>query len=406
MIYYIIFVSLEINRFNIHFEIALHNMSSIERYSMAFMMLSNLSVGAGTENVVAEYCRYAPSNVDITIVQTDKPSGKKTYDFLREMPNVHVKTVRGYDWKLSFLQKNSLTTAILYSMLLPVVFFLLKYTVYRNIWAEIGKPRYVYVFNNFYGSLFPEGPVVIGTTHGWNPELGKFYRGQTLITRMVLSGLFWRRIDHYHLINPKYLFFMKKFNRSFYIPNGVTVHSQVVPCRNAMENRVRFLFLGRNEPCKGVMKAVMSYERIIERHSDTELHVIGKGSLSDKIAKFSFIHYHGFVDDEQLEYLMGKCDCLIYPTECDSFPLVVIEALEHGLYVITSDYMRGTFDEFEEMCALEYCHTDIDTLASRMENFLLNPRKMDVNSVMMTIGNRYSWESIVKQLFNQILKLE
>lgn len=180
MIYYIIFVSLEINRFNIHFEIALHNMSSIERYSMAFMMLSNLSVGAGTENVVAEYCRYAPSNVDITIVQTDKPSGKKTYDFLREMPNVHVKTVRGYDWKLSFLQKNSLTTAILYSMLLPVVFFLLKYTVYRNIWAEIGKPRYVYVFNNFYGSLFPEGPVVIGTTHGWNPELGKFYRGQTL----------------------------------------------------------------------------------------------------------------------------------------------------------------------------------------------------------------------------------
>lgn len=366
---------------------------------VAFIMFSNLSMGAGTENSVVQYCANAPEDWDITIVQTDNPAGIRSYtksDFGGK--NVRIVTHPGYDQKFTFLSKNRAGTILLLFFIWPLLFSVLKYTKYRKLWESIGKPDIVYLFGNYWSSLFPKGPIVIGSTHGWNPERSGNLK--SLLTKLVGQGLMWKRVDMFHVFRH-FQWFLRAYGvRGIPLDSGVDIRI-FYPTKNKRPNKVtNFIFHGRLEECKGIMRVKEAMDIVVKRNTAV-LSVAGRGPMSKYLENVDHIVYLGFQHETKLAQLLRQSDCYVYPTSCDSFSLVVLEALASGLYVITSNYLRGVYDEFEKIGLLEYCSLEPSEIAQRMENFITREVNHNKSSdVSELIEKRYSWGSIAKSLFS------
>ena len=104
----------------------------------------------------------------------------------------------------------------------------------------------------------------------------------------------------------------------------------------------------------------------------------------------------------ELSELYRTCDVFVYPTGCDTFGLVVLEALSSGLYVIMSDLFRGAFDDFEKLHYLEYQSRDPELIAKRMENISRDKSILDHDRMKeyQYVKDNYSWETISRKLFD------
>jgi glycosyltransferase involved in cell wall biosynthesis len=371
-------------------------------------MFSNLSVGRGTENIVMQYCKFSPSDVDITIFQTDFPRGEvqeKDFDFGLSKPKIV--TLRGFDQRSIFPSRSIVVLALTLYVRYPFLFLALRFIKeYREMRKQLKDFDVVYVFGNYWSSLVPRGPIVVGSPQGWEPErIGVL---KALNTSIIGNGLIWRRIDYFHLF-PRNSWFLERYNKKgFVLGNGsrlLSSSSETIKENNKLE----FCFLGALEECKGTLTAVKAFELLRERVRDRELelHLVGSGPLLNEIEEGQGMVKHGFIGNKkELQSILSSSDCFIYPTTCDTFALVVIEALSAGTYAIVSDRLRGVYDKFEYMGVLEYCPPTAHALADQMQNFLAKsvPKK-NFDIARQLILREYSWESITEKLFAEFRKL-
>ena len=217
----------------------------------------------------------------------------------------------------------------------------------------------------------------------------------------------FKHVNAFHSISNKDEVFLDKsklkIKYKLLLPPGVDTFVFQPTKSQVYNKKVKFLFLPTRE-CKGV-KVVIDAWKGIKDKSNMELHIAGGGDLAEYVteeAKASNFIYHGVLPLDELAELYRSCDVFVYPTECDNFGLVILEALSSGLYVITSEYLRGVFDDFEKLKYLEYQPRDPETIAKRMEEIakdkdILNHDRM---KQYQHVKDNYSWEMISKKLFD------
>ena len=121
--------------------------------------------------------------------------------------------------------------------------------------------------------------------------------------------------------------------------------------RPGLGNR-KFLFVGRMHPLKGVdvlIEAVRSLKTDGRLPNDFHLTIIGKDEKEmraglESAAQGLPITFLGQVEEDVKRREMAASDCLVLPTLSENFGLVVKEALECGVPVITTDgakYWKG-----------------------------------------------------------------
>ena len=121
--------------------------------------------------------------------------------------------------------------------------------------------------------------------------------------------------------------------------------------RPGLGNR-KFLFVGRMHPLKGVdvlIEAVRSLKTDGRLPNDFHLTIIGKDEKEmragfESAAQGLPITFLGQVEEDVKRREMAASDCLVLPTLSENFGLVVKEALECGVSVITTDgakYWKG-----------------------------------------------------------------
>lgn len=108
------------------------------------------------------------------------------------------------------------------------------------------------------------------------------------------------------------------------------------------------LFVGRFDPRKGVDLVLDAVEDVLANHPDAHFHFVGVDELPSSVPPYkkrflekyaehdllSKVTFHGYVSDLKLHELYRNASMFVAPSRFESFGIIYIEAMMHGLPII------------------------------------------------------------------------
>lgn len=391
----------------------LQNPSHSIRLRLAFVLSSNLGQWAGIEHTLYQYCIHKPDDVEVTIFQPDfNPSPRISDKEVNALfSGVNIRTFSGYFNKCGFLEGSEINKTLTEVLIIPFLAFVLKHSVLWKLRSELERFDVVYFFSSNRESRLVSGkkPILIGSVHGW------FLSNNNLLKRLELklveNGIAMHNLQYFHVFPAQYaLLKMESDKRKFFaIPNGVESGRYTPIEINGNDNSpIRFLFNGRLEDCKGVLKVIKAFKSL-EINESVELHIVGSGSLEDRIESQTDhrIYLHGFVSEAKLAGVVSSCDVLVYPSLCDSFSLVVLNSLSSGLHIITTEEISRNFTPFLDRGFITLVDSIPDNIAKAMRKTVKNIQEIRNarSECHGMVAKRYDWSLVSMELYSKIKEL-
>lgn len=139
--------------------------------------------------------------------------------------------------------------------------------------------------------------------------------------------------------------------------SSVVSRDQVLICPNGLQDEAlgpklseevpHIMFLSNLIASKGVLVLLDALHILSERGVDAVCDIVGaesaeisKSVLEGRISQLGLdgkVFYHGRLTGDDKEKIWSKASVLAFPTRDECFPLVLIEALQHSVPVVTSD---------------------------------------------------------------------
>jgi glycosyltransferase involved in cell wall biosynthesis len=185
---------------------------------------------------------------------------------------------------------------------------------------------------------------------------------------------------------------------------------------NSPGTAIKFLYLGRLEPEKGIDQLCTAFLRVHESYPSVQLKVAGWGTLDSALREKYSIH-HGFnflgvVDGIAKEDALNNANVVVLPSVVDEvFPLTIVEAFAFGKPVIASAV--GGIPELVKHGETGWLVQpgDIESLAQQMRSVA----RMDsstlakMSQACKEFAYQFSMEKVVAnylQLYDQLLRRE
>ncbi len=129
-----------------------------------------------------------------------------------------------------------------------------------------------------------------------------------------------------------------------YIPNCI----DSLPLKKSSLRSKRLISVGRLSPEKGYLDLLKVYKKIVELYPDWKLDIVGDGKEMGILKKYISKHnlqdsvtLHGFQGKKYIDSLMNKSSIYLMTSFTESFGIVLIEAMSHGLPCIAMDSAEG-----------------------------------------------------------------
>jgi phosphatidylinositol alpha-mannosyltransferase len=166
------------------------------------------------------------------------------------------------------------------------------------------------------------------------------------------------------------------------IPNGLDVSSFRV---DTARNEARVVFLGRDEPRKGLDVLLEAWPAVLAHVPGAELHVVNADRGLDGIT------WWGRVDDATKGGILSSAAVYVAPhTGGESFGIVLVEAMAAGAAIVASDL--APFRSVAEDCARFFPVGDSVALARAIVELLHDPEgRARLAAAGAATANRYDW---------------
>ena len=143
-------------------------------------------------------------------------------------------------------------------------------------------------------------------------------------------------------------FYKKELKKSkckcVYIPNII----EKVPTKIATLKEKRLISVGRLSPEKGYLDLLIIYKKLIKKYPDWHLDIIGDGPEREKLEEYiktnnleANITLHGFQNKDYIDKMLNKSSVYLMTSHTESFGIVLIEAMSHGLPCIAFSEAEG-----------------------------------------------------------------
>ena len=137
---------------------------------------------------------------------------------------------------------------------------------------------------------------------------------------------------------------LKSRCKCIYIPNVV----ESIPRRLAKLENKKLISVGRLSPEKGYLDLLKIYNVLSKKYSDWTLDIIGDGVEKEKLEKFiknnnleDKVVLHGFQDKKYIDKMLNKSSIYVMTSHTESFGIVLIEAMSHGVPCIAYSSAEG-----------------------------------------------------------------
>lgn len=165
-----------------------------------------------------------------------------------------------------------------------------------------------------------------------------------------------QKMDYLVLVSDSLRRFYKKKLKDtkckcVYIPNIL----ESVPEKLSDQTEKRLISVGRLSPEKGFGDLVDVFVSLHEKRPDWRLEIIGDGAqknlVCDKIylnQLTDFVTVHGYQKKDYIDSFLNESSIFVMTSFTESFGLVLIEAMSHGLPCVAFDSAEGANDLIED----------------------------------------------------------
>lgn len=126
-----------------------------------------------------------------------------------------------------------------------------------------------------------------------------------------------------------------------YLEVGTDARAQPPPRHHATEGRFRVLYVGRLLYWKGVHLGLMAFARLLERHPEAHLTIVGSGrderwlhALAQRLGIGEAVTWISWLERDAVLQVYPRHDVFLFPSLHDSSGNAVLEALAGGLPVV------------------------------------------------------------------------
>ncbi len=259
------------------------------------------------------------------------------------------------------------------------------------------------IFDDWLGEYGSKDKVRIGWEHN-------HYHDDLKYAKEIIRAT--SKLDYLVLVSKNLEeFYSKELRKSKckckFIPNIV---DELPPKCSTLQEK-RLISVGRLSPEKGYLDLLNIYNQLVKNHPDWVLDIIGDGVEKEKLDKYIKSHdlegkvtLHGFQKKDYIDKMLQSSSIYLMTSYTESFGIVLIEAMSHGLPCIAFSSAEGARELID----------------SGRNGYLINNRNseafikkvedlMEDRETRKAIGmegrksiRRYSGEEVVKDWYNLI----
>jgi glycosyltransferase involved in cell wall biosynthesis len=177
-------------------------------------------------------------------------------------------------------------------------------------------------------------------------------------------------------------------------PYGVDLKLFRPPAHRRERTPLRFLFLGSVDARKGAPLLVEAWRRTAMKNA--ELLLVGPVTDAERrlIPKLSGLKVTGKLPHRELPELLRSCDVLVFPSYCEGFAQVLLEAMASGMPVITTEATAGPDLMTDGVEGRIIPSGNLDALIDAMQHFARRPEETEKMSVAARLcAERFSWDA-------------
>lgn len=196
------------------------------------------------------------------------------------------------------------------------------------------------IFNYWVSGFAKEGVLKIGWEHN-------HFHGDLKYANKIYNSA--KKLDYLVLVSSDLQKYYEKRLRHtscmcLMIPNAI----DKLPSTLSPLKEKRFVSVGRLSKEKGFMDLLMLYKEVLKLYPDWRLDIVGDGPEKEILEKYiidnsldQMVKLHGFQGKEYIDSLLAKSSIYLMTSYTESFGIVLIEAMSHGIPCIAYDSAEG-----------------------------------------------------------------
>lgn len=327
----------------------------------------------GIEKYIATLCEMLCDDYQIEIISTYKKDEKPAFKFSNKVSITYLMddVSNRQEFKESFKNKKYITTVKEGCKALKI----LHRKKSLNIKAiKSLDTDYVITTRDFHNKLVnkycPKGIIKIATDHNYHNDDQEYIR----YLKNTVS-----HFDYFVCISKKlykdYKEIMKP--KCVYIPNVINKNNT-----RTKLNSNDLITVGRLEKVKG-FDDLLKVAKILKNKNDNFIwHIVGDGSLYETLKKNIKLYQldkniilHGYLNQENIALLYNKSLLYVMTSYSESFGIVLLEAMSHGLPCISFSSAYGAKEVINNN-KLIIENRDLEAMANLIDHYLTNKEEL------------------------------
>lgn len=163
------------------------------------------------------------------------------------------------------------------------------------------------------------------------------------------------------------------------------------------------LYVGQQSDYKNVVRLAEAHQRLLKRHPDLGLILVGKLNASAQKNKSLFesrgyrnIHFTDFIPNSQRDWLYTNASAYLFPSIMEGFGLPGLEAMQYDLPVISSN--ASCLPEVYGEAAHYFNPYDVNSMSTAINDVLTDDKlRSKLISKAKKQRAKYSWEKMARE---------